>query len=96
MAEFGPEAGKKSSRKGLLDTRLYLQQLKAKYPDVAYWVSWSSWDNGNGTHEYQALIHNQYVNNLFESPDVITREKIGWKFFIQPIINNVLFTRKIK
>lgn len=81
MAEFGPVAGGTLSRKGILDTQLYLQQLQQKYPAIAYWMSWSSWDNGDGTRENQALIHNKNAQLLLKNPAVITQSRINWKQF---------------
>lgn len=82
MAEFGPVAGGKPSRMGTLDTRLYLQHLQKEYPAMAYWMSWSSWDNGDGTLENQALIHNDHVQSLLKNPVVITQSRIKWKQFL--------------
>ncbi len=81
MAEFGPVAGGKLSRNGALDTQRYSQQLQQKYPDMAYWMSWSSWDNGDGTQEYQALIHNKNAKMLLKNSAVITQSRINWKPF---------------
>ncbi|PUA30490.1 MAG: hypothetical protein B0W54_08390 [Cellvibrio sp. 79] len=86
MAEFGPAAGDKPSRTGTFDTRLYAKQLQKKYPDIAYWMSWSSWDNGDGTQENQALVHNQNVKALLSNPAIISRHRVAWK--------NYLFTNK--
>lgn len=86
MAEFGPVAGGKPSRNGTFDTRLYAKQLQKNYPDIAYWMSWSSWDNGNGTQENQALVHNQNAKALLTNPAIISRHRIAWK--------NFLFTNK--
>lgn len=79
MAEFGPVAGRRLSREGDLDTQEYSKQLQHYYPGIAYWVSWSSWDNGDGTRENQALIHNKNVRELLNEKSVITRQKINWK-----------------
>ncbi len=83
MAEFGPVAGGTLSRKGILNTQLYLQQLQQKYPAIAYWMSWSSWDNGDGTRENQALIHNKNAQLLLKNPAVITQSRIHWKQFFK-------------
>jgi len=72
MAEFGPVAGGKLSRQGELDTSDYAKQLQKNYPDIAYWMSWSSWSNGDGTEENQALAHNSNVQILFSNPHVLT------------------------
>ncbi len=82
MAEFGPVAGGKLSRNGTLDTTRYAKQLQEKYPDIAYWMSWSSWSNGDGTRENQALVHNKNANALLTDPLVITRQRLNWKHFL--------------
>lgn len=82
IAEFGPKAGEPISRNGILDTQLYKQRLLQDYPGIAYWVSWSSWKNENGTQENQALIHNKNAKQLLTSPEVITRNRIDWKNYL--------------
>ena len=82
MAEFGPVAGGEISRSGRLDTLLYTKKLQGKYPDIAYWVSWSSWSNGDGTQENQALIHHQNVRQLMKTPGVITQSRMNWHNFL--------------
>ena len=79
MAEFGPVAGGKLSRQGEFDTTAYAKRLQQKYPDIAYWMSWSSWSNGDGTQENQALIHNKNANLLFANPNVLTQKRVLWK-----------------
>lgn len=86
MAEFGPVAGGKPSRTGTFDTQLYAKTLHKNYPDIAYWMSWSSWSNGDGTQENQALIHNKNINVLLKNNFVVTRQRLNWK--------NFLFTNK--
>lgn len=83
IAEYGPLAGDKLSRGGKFDTRLYATRLQNDYPDIAYWVSWSSWSNGDGTQENQALVHNLNAKQLLANPAVITRKNIGWKSFLK-------------
>ncbi|GGY74883.1 mannan endo-1,4-beta-mannosidase [Cellvibrio zantedeschiae] len=82
IAEFGPRAGETISRQGTLDTRLYQQNLQKDYPAIAYWVSWSSWSNGDGTQENQALVHNKNAKQLLTSAAVITRKGIDWKNYL--------------
>lgn len=82
MAEFGPIAGGQISRNGTLDTTRYAKQLHNKYPDIAYWMSWSSWSNGDDTQENQALIHNQNAKILLGNTAVISRQRIRWKDFL--------------
>lgn len=82
IAEFGLVAGGPLSRKGALDTQRYGQQLQQKYPAMAYWMSWSSWDNGDGTQEYQSLIHNKNAQLLLKNSAVITQSRINWKQFL--------------
>lgn len=82
IAEFGPRAGEAISREGKLDTLLYKQNLVKSYPGVAYWMSWSSWNNGDGTQENQALIHNKNAKQLLTSPEIITRKRVSWKNYL--------------
>lgn len=82
MAEFGPKINETLSREGTFDTLLYAKRLLKDYSGVAYWMSWSSWDNGDGTQENQALIHNQNAKQLLTSPAIITRKKISWKNYL--------------
>lgn len=82
MAEFGPLAGSPVSRAGKLDTQLYAKRFQQDYPAMAYWMSWSSWSNGDGTQENQALIHNQNAKLLLTNPAVITRSHIRWKEYL--------------
>lgn len=84
VAEFGPRAGEEVSRQGTLDTQLYAKRLQKDYPAVAYWMSWSSWSNGDGTQENQALIHNKNAQQLLANPSVITRSRITWKNHLLP------------
>ncbi len=79
IAEFGPRAGETISRKGNLDTMLYAKRLLKDYPAISYWMSWSSWSNGDGTQENQALIHNKNAKQLLTAPNIITRRQINWK-----------------
>ena len=83
IAEYGPLAGEKLSRTGQFDTRLYATRLQNDYPNIAYWMSWSSWSNGDGTQENQALVHNRNAKQLMNDPAVITRKKISWKNYLK-------------
>ncbi|HEY1406918.1 MAG TPA: glycosyl hydrolase, partial [Spirochaetota bacterium] len=48
IAEYGPsEFGLKVD--GSFDNRQYLTRLKNDYPKVAYWMTWESWTNADGT-----------------------------------------------
>ncbi|RYY75098.1 MAG: hypothetical protein EOO52_12395 [Gammaproteobacteria bacterium] len=85
IAEYGPKAGESISRKGSLDTLLYAKRLQEDYPAIAYWMSWSSWSNGDGTQENQALIHNKNVKELLAAPTVITRNRVEWQSYVKPI-----------
>lgn len=84
IAEFGPRAGEPISRSGTLDTLLYKQRLLQDYPGISYWMSWSSWSNGDGTQENQALIHHKNAKQLLKNPEIITRNRISWKNYLAP------------
>lgn len=84
VAEFGPKAGESISRQGTLDTQLYAKRLQKDFPAIAYWMSWSSWSNGDGTQEKQALIHNKNAKQLLADPKIITRSRVDWKNYLSP------------
>ncbi len=81
IAEYGVMSWGKNcvSKLGELDTNLYRERLIKQYPRMAYWMSWSNWNNGDGTSAHMSIYSNLNYKELLESPQIITREKINWK-----------------
>lgn len=72
IAEYGPsEFGSKVD--GSFDSRLYLTRLKNDYPKVAYWMTWESWTNTDGSKVNMALVDNQNTSALLNDPYILKR-----------------------
>lgn len=68
VAECGPSEFSPSVAKGQFDNRLYPQNFKAKYPKVAYWLTWSSWPGVK-----MAMVDNTFASECLNDPYVINR-----------------------
>lgn len=78
MAQYNPlpseEAGQFSGdgafagngaegKAGKFDNRTYHDRLSGSYENVAFWVTWHSYEHGSG-HSNLALVHNEYAEEL--------------------------------
>jgi len=65
---------------GDFDMRKYVENIKARFPRVAYWVSWHNWGD---TH--MAIVSNEHAREMMNSDDVITRDEIDWKSWLPKV-----------
>lgn len=75
MGEYGPTLSGTASLAGTYDERNYATVL-ARYPAIAYWVSWHDWHNADGTHEHQAIVSNQYSSELMQDSRILTLRQV--------------------
>jgi mannan endo-1,4-beta-mannosidase len=74
MAEYGPANGGEAMKKGLLDTRLYVERIRNDYRGIAYWVSWHDYP------EYHcAIVANRHYRELLLDPGVLTLDRLSWQ-----------------
>ncbi|GAL13243.1 mannan endo-1,4-beta-mannosidase precursor [Vibrio astriarenae] len=76
MAGYGGQIGSQAILNGQFDNRLYQQRLTKDYPGMAFWISWHTWYNGDGTYSYLSIVDNQFASELMNHEDVITREEL--------------------
>lgn len=72
MGEYSPDGNVMTS--GTFDDRLYAEKLTAKYPAVAYWVSWHNYPDLNWS-----VVANQNADTLLNDPRIINRDRMFWK-----------------
>jgi mannan endo-1,4-beta-mannosidase len=75
LSEYGPSAvASDLGANGSFDDRLYIQRLERDYPQVAYFISWNSWEGVK-----MSLADNLYASELMNDPRAITRDRIAWR-----------------
>ncbi len=74
LTEFGPTI---STTNGTFDNRQLVSNIKSKYPDFVFSLTWHDWFDGNDRVEI-SIAANQFANETFADPCVITREEIDY------------------
>jgi len=74
MGEYGPTFGGPLASTGTLDTRLFINIIRDRYPRIAYWVCWHHYEG-----QYWSIISNKYYYELMNDPEVITLDRLNWK-----------------
>ena len=77
LCEFGPGASS-SAAPGRYDYRILLQQVKSKYPEFVYWMSWNDFGSSLGS-KYFGMTSQNHVSDLLLDAWVINRDKIQWR-----------------
>ncbi len=72
FAELGPN----DRGDGTFDNRSYLEAIRERYPEAAYFVAWHNWDWGDGTTAHMSLTENQHAAELLAAPGVITAAEL--------------------
>ncbi|HYD42417.1 MAG TPA: glycosyl hydrolase [Anaeromyxobacter sp.] len=72
FAELGPN----DRGDGSFDNRDYLQAIRERYPEAAYFVAWHDWDWGDGTTAHMSLTANEHAAELLADPGVITADEL--------------------
>ncbi len=78
LTEFGPgNVSKMSKNYNYLNL---INQIKSKYPDFVYWVSWNDFvTNGGKDTVYYSPMNQINGKQLLEDGWVINRDEIGWQ-----------------
>jgi hypothetical protein len=78
LTEFGPGMVSRASRN--YDYLKLLNQIKTKYPDFRYWVSWNDFvTNGDKDTAYYSPQKQLNGKKLLEDSWVVNRNEIDWK-----------------
>lgn len=72
IAELGITDRSVEERDGTWDDRRYIQAVRERYPEAAYFHVWHDWDWGDGTIAHKSLHANQHAAELLADPDVLT------------------------
>jgi len=77
LCEFGPGLHS-ADTPYRYDYRILMQQIRSKYPDIVYWMSWNDFGSSVGS-RYYGLTSQNYVSELLNDPWVINRDKLAWR-----------------
>ncbi len=78
MAEYGPDH---NDNHGEFDNTKYINKISSDYNELAFWISWHDWSNGDSTNTYMSIIGNKNARELIKNSDVLTREDVAWTKF---------------
>ncbi len=59
---------------GNFDMREYVAKIRDKYPRLAYFVCWHSWENSE-----MAIVENKHASDLLEDVGILTAEDLTWQ-----------------
>jgi hypothetical protein len=66
-----------------------LNQVKSKYPDFVYWLSWNDFSTGGGKDTtYYGMANQLKVTELMNDSYVLTRDDFDWDNYCKPEIKN--------
>jgi mannan endo-1,4-beta-mannosidase len=75
IAEFGPHDS--SPIQGSYDYTILINQIKNKYPEFRYWMSWNHF-TAPGGNRYYSLSRQANTDLLLNDPWVVTRDEINY------------------
>jgi hypothetical protein len=78
ICEFGPSP-KTAIAMQQYDFRILLNQIRSKYPDIVYWMSWNDFGNQLGS-KYFGMTNQKNVKDLLQDPWVANREDLRWQY----------------
>jgi mannan endo-1,4-beta-mannosidase len=77
LCEFGPGIFN-SAAPGRYDYRILLRQIKTKYPEIIYWMSWNDFGSSLGS-KYFGMTTHSFVQEVLTDPWVINRDRLQWR-----------------
>lgn len=80
-----PQAGPNTIRDGTWTNTLMLAAIESRYPRISFFAAWNSFTTGGNYLVHLAIPDNQGVNDLMNSPNAVSLDRLDWASLRRPM-----------